>query len=99
LKDSFGLPIKDIANKANKDPNKFRIILLTYPELVDSKSQPTYEGQRFPLTGTIEQVGNDIQRIKKMGIDHIIFGYNFIPIGRDVDKMIAITKQLSKFAR
>ena len=26
-----------------------------------------------------------------MGIDHIIFGYNFIPIGRDVDKMIGLT--------
>ena len=60
LKDSFGLPIKDIANNANKDPNKFRIILLTYPGLVDSKSQPTNEGQRFSLTGTIDQVGNDV---------------------------------------
>jgi probable F420-dependent oxidoreductase len=91
--------IKDIANKANKDPNNFKVILLTYPNIVDSKSQPTNEGQRFPLTGTIDQVGNDIQRIKQMGIDHIIFAYNFIPIGRDVDKMIDITKQLSKFAR
>jgi probable F420-dependent oxidoreductase len=91
--------VKDIANKANKDPNNFKVILLTYPNIFGSKSQPTNEGQRFPLTGTIDQVGNDIQRIKQMGIDHIIFGYNFIPIGRDVDKMIDITKQLSKFAR
>ena len=90
--------IKNIANKANKDPNNFKVILLTYPN-IDSKSQPTNEDQRFPLTGTIDQVGNDIQRIKQMGIDHMIFGYNFIPIGRDVDKMIDITKQLSKFAR
>jgi probable F420-dependent oxidoreductase len=91
--------IKDIANKANKDPNNFKVTLLTYPNIVDSKSQPANEGQRFPLTGTIDQVGNDIQRIKQMVVDHIIFGYNFIPIGRDVDKMIDITKQLSKFAR
>jgi hypothetical protein len=34
-----------------------------------------------------------------MGIDHIIFGYNFLPIGRNIDDMIEKTKQLSKFAR
>ena len=87
--------IKDIANKANKDPNNFKVILLTYPNIVDSKSQITNEGQRFPLTGTIDQAGNDIQRIKQLGIDHIIFA----SIGRDLDKVMDITKQLSKFAR
>jgi hypothetical protein len=34
-----------------------------------------------------------------MGIDHIVFGYNFIPIGIDLDKMLDATKQLAKFAR
>ncbi|MGA9150528.1 MAG: hypothetical protein WBZ36_08115 [Candidatus Nitrosopolaris sp.] len=53
------------------------------------------EGQRFPLTGTIDQAGNDIQRIKQMGIDHIIFW----PIGKDLDRDMQITKQLSKFSR
>jgi alkanesulfonate monooxygenase SsuD/methylene tetrahydromethanopterin reductase-like flavin-dependent oxidoreductase (luciferase family) len=61
--------IKDIANKASKDPNNFNVILLTYPNIADSKSQS------------------------------IIFGYNFIPMGRDLEKMLDITKQLSKFAR
>ena len=78
---------------AMKDPNNIKVILLTYPKIDDRKSQPTNEGQRFPLTGTIDQVGNDIQRIKQMGIDHIIFAYNFIPIGRDLNKVMEITKQ------
>jgi probable F420-dependent oxidoreductase len=91
--------IKDVANKKNKDPNNFNVILLTSPNIVDSKNQSTNEDQRFPLTGTIEQAGNDLQRIRHMGIDHIIFGYNLIPIGRDLDKVIDITKQLSKFGR
>jgi hypothetical protein len=34
-----------------------------------------------------------------MDIDHIVFGYNFIPIDRDGNKMLDITKQLSKFAK
>ena len=92
--------IQNIANKANKDPNRFRVILLTYPNVdIDSKNQSatTNEGQRFPLTGTIDQVGSDMQRIKQIGVDHIVFGYNFIPAGRDLDKMLDITKQLAKF--
>jgi probable F420-dependent oxidoreductase len=100
--DSTIKTIRDIAHKANKDPNNFKVVLLTYPNIVlNSKNQSTTtnESQRFPLTGTVDQAGNDIQRIKQMGVGHIIFGYHFIPIGRDIDKMINITKQLSKFAR
>jgi probable F420-dependent oxidoreductase len=94
--------IRNIAKKANKDPNRFRVILLTYPNVdIDSNNQSatTNEGQRFPLTGTIDQVGSDMERIKQTGVDHIVFGYNFIPIGIDLDKMLDITKQLAKFAR
>jgi probable F420-dependent oxidoreductase len=90
--------IKDNAKKANKDPNNFKVILLTYPNIIDSKN-PSNEGQRFPLTGTVDQIGNDIKRIKDMGINHVIFGYNLLPIGRHIDSMIEKTKQLSKFAR
>ena len=96
--------MKDLANKSNKNPNNFKVILLAYPKIdFDSKGSQsaaaTNESQRFPLIGTIDQVSNDIQRIKQMGVDHIIFAYNFLPIGRDIDKMIDITKQLSKYAR
>lgn len=94
--------IKDIANKANKDPDKFKVILLAHLNVaLDSKSQSTTtnEDQRFPFTGTIDQIGNDIKRIKQMDIDHIIFGYVFVPIGRDVNKILDLTKQLAKFAR
>jgi probable F420-dependent oxidoreductase len=95
--------IKDIAKKANKDPNNFKVILLAHLNVaLDSKSQSTTttnEDQRFPFTGTIDQIGNDIKRIKQMDIDHIVFGYVFIPIGRDVDSVINITKELSTYAR
>jgi len=90
--------IKELAKKANKDPNNFRVILLTYPNIIDSKS--TSEGnQRMPMNGTVEQIGTDIEKIKQMGIDHIVFGYNFAPIYEDVSNLVAVTKQLSKFAR
>jgi probable F420-dependent oxidoreductase len=94
--------IQNIANKANKDPNRFRVILLTYPNVdINSRNQSgtTSQGQRFPLTGTIDQIGSDIERIKQIGVDHIVFGYNFIPTGRDLDNMLDITKQLARLAR
>jgi probable F420-dependent oxidoreductase len=94
--------IKNIANKANKDPNKFKVILLAHLNVaLDSKSQSTTtnKDQRFPFTGTIDQIGNDIKRVKQMDIDHIIFGYVFVPIGKDVNKILDLTKQLAKFAR
>jgi probable F420-dependent oxidoreductase len=92
--------MNEMASKANKDPNEFKTILLTYPNIVESKNeQLTNESQRFPLTGTIDQIGNDIKRIKKIGVDHIVFGYNFLPIGRDIDSVINKSKELSKYAR
>ena len=92
--------IKENANRANKDPKNFQVILLTFPNIVDSGRRTIHEeGQRSPLTGTIDEIGHDVKRIKEMGISHIIFGFNFSSIGANIDKMIEITKQLSKFAR
>ncbi|HEX2304825.1 MAG TPA: hypothetical protein VHH33_00910 [Nitrososphaeraceae archaeon] len=44
------------------------------------------------MTGTIEQIGSDIEKIKAMGTDHIIYGHMFSSIGRDMKKMIEVTK-------
>jgi probable F420-dependent oxidoreductase len=92
--------MKENANRANKDPKNFQVILLTFPNIVDSDRGTTYEeGQRSPLTGTINEIGHDVKRIKEIGISHIVFGFNFSPIGTNIDIIIDITKQLSKFAR
>lgn len=90
--------IKENAKKANRDPNNFRVVLLTYPNVVESNDEKN-SNSRFPMSGTIDQIGKDIQELKGIGIDHIIFGYNFSSIGKDIDKMIEVTKQFSKFAK
>jgi hypothetical protein len=51
------------------------------------------------MTGTIDEIGMNIKRIKGIGISHIIYGYNFSPIREDIDRMISITNQLSRFAK
>ena len=96
--------IREKANRANKDQNSFKTILLTYPNVIESPSQSDTsvsprERQRFPLTGTVDEIAGDLKRIKGMGVEHIVFGYNFISTGKDVDKMIDTTKQLSQFVR
>lgn len=87
--------LRDEVKRAGKDPNEIKIIVLTSPQVRDSG----IKGERFPMTGTIEEVGSDLQRMKEMGVDHVIFGYNFSPEGRDIGRVIDISKQLAKFAR
>ena len=92
--------LREDARKANKDPSKIRIFVLTYPNVLDSSSPaPSAEQQRSPMTGTTDQIGTDIDQIKSMGAEHIIFGYVFSPIGKDKIKMMEITKQLARFAK
>jgi probable F420-dependent oxidoreductase len=88
--------IKQYADQMNKDSKNFRTIVLTYPNV---ENQSPNDRNRLPLRGTIDEVGRDIQQIKDIGVDHIVFAYNFLPIGRDVEKMIRLSKELSKFAR
>jgi hypothetical protein len=74
----------------------FKVILLTYPKVIEDSSPSKKEDQRPPMTGTIDEVGSDLKRIKDMGVEYIIFGYSFLPKGNDVNDMISITKQLSQ---
>lgn len=91
--------LRDSARNANKDPSNIRIVVLTYPNVLDSPSSSSSNQQRSPMSGTIDQIGSDIERIKAMGAERIIFGYAFSPIGKDVKKMMEVTKQLARFAR
>jgi probable F420-dependent oxidoreductase len=92
--------LKDKAAKASKNPNEFRIIVLLYPgRYSNSNKEKEVSNSRISFTGTIDEMGNELQKIKEMGVvDHVIFSYNFSSEGRDIEKMIQTTKQLSKFA-
>src|SRR5215211_3812480 len=91
--------LREDASKANKNPSNIRVVVLSYPNVLDSSQGSSSSQQRLPMSGTIDQIGSDIDRIKAMGAEHVIFGYAFSPIGRDVKKMMEVTKQLAKFAR
>jgi probable F420-dependent oxidoreductase len=90
--------LKESARKADKDPSKVSIYMVSYPNVSESASSSSNQ-TRTPMTGTIEQIGSDIEQIKAMGTDHIIFGHLFSSVGRDMKKMVEVTMQLAEFAK
>jgi probable F420-dependent oxidoreductase len=89
--------IRNLAIKANKDPNAFKIILLTYLNISDTTNSSGK--QRFPMSGTIEEIGNDIREIKDVGIEHVVFGNFFTTLYGNIDQTIETSKQLLQFAK
>jgi probable F420-dependent oxidoreductase len=90
--------LKEQASRVNKNPDNSQTIMLTYPKVIADQSANN-DKNRYPLTGTIDQIGNDIRTMKEIGVDHIIFDYIFDSTGSNVDDMIDMSKKLSKFAR
>lgn len=89
--------LREVARKADKDPSKVGIYFVSYPNILETP--PSTNQTRVPMTGTIEQIGSDIEQIKALGTDQIIFGHMFSSIGRDMEKMVEVTKQLARFAK
>jgi probable F420-dependent oxidoreductase len=90
--------LKESARKADKDPSKVSIYMVSYPNILESA--PSLSNQnRLPMTGTIEEIGSDIEHIKAMGTDHIIFGHLFSSVGGDMKRMVEVTMQLARFAK
>jgi probable F420-dependent oxidoreductase len=89
--------LRESARKVDKDPSKIGIYLGSYPNVLES---PVSSNEaRFPMTGTIEQIGSDIEQIKAMGTNHIFFGHMSPSIRKDMKKMVQVTKQLARFAK
>lgn len=89
--------LKEEARRSDKEHSEVSIYILAYPNILDSPSPSTQT--RLPMSGTIEQIGSDVEQIKNMGVKHIVFGYLFIPLGRNMKKMIEVTRQLALFCR
>ena len=89
--------LKENARKHDKDPSKIDIFIGSYPNVLESPIAANET--RFPMTGTIEQIGNDIEQIKAMGTNHLFFGYMSPSIRKDMKKIVQVTKQLARFAK
>ncbi|MFL6434376.1 MAG: hypothetical protein ACJ71O_11660 [Nitrososphaeraceae archaeon] len=91
---NLSLKTVDQAVKSNTNPNELKITTLVFPHI--DTSPPTKQAntnQKVSLSGTIEEVGDDLRKIKQMGVDHMIFGF----MGMDSKQVIETVKQLSRF--
>ena len=91
--------------KSKRDYKDIQIAAILYPNVVDfsytdnnrDKKQPTHRQQL--LSGSIDQIGNDLQEIKKIGVDHAILNFNRSSIANNIDNIIDVSTQLSEFIR
>ncbi len=82
--------------EAHRNVNDFEIIVIIYPNVTERGNE---EENCLDFTGTIKQVGNNIERLKKMGVGHIILNYNRSLIEDDMDAIIDMSKTPMTFAK
>jgi probable F420-dependent oxidoreductase len=83
----------DIANRNSAD---FEIVVIIYPNVTELSTE---EAKRLAFTGTMEQIGNDIDRLKKTGVGHIILNYNRSLIENDMNAIIDTSKEILTYAK
>ena len=95
--------IRNECSKAGRDPKDIHIAAILYPNVIDSgnadKERHRIQSQQNLLSGSLDQVGKDLQEIQRIGVDHIILNYNRSIISDNTDKIIEVSKQLSSFIR
>jgi probable F420-dependent oxidoreductase len=92
--------IRDECYKAKRDPKDIHIAAILYP--IVTEEQKTYEEkpkQRPLLSGSVDEIGKDLQEIKKVGVDHAILNYNRSSMNSNIDNIIYISKQFSAFLK
>jgi probable F420-dependent oxidoreductase len=97
--------IRNECYKAKRDPKDIHIAAILYPNITDSSYITNKEKdekkpkQRQLLSGSIDQIGKDLQEVKKIGVDHAILNYNRSSISSNIDNIIDVSKRLSAFIR
>ena len=86
---------RQAASTANN--KQVQVVLLGFPYVMDTKAP---DETRSPLSGTMDQIGRDIEQLKNMGVDHLIIAANaFTPLANDVKKTMDTTVQLAAYGR
>lgn len=82
--------IKTLKEKEKKENRHLETIALTFPEVItDSQNE---NSARSAFSGTVDDISDDLLRIKEMGVNHVIFGLT----GPDPDRVVDTAKVLSK---
>jgi len=74
--EQFARDFPEMARKAGRDP-RHMLIALRSSNPVSEQSQP---GPRLPLSGSLAQIHEDVQRLASLGIGHIFFDLVPMPV-------------------
>ena len=83
--------IRTLKEKEKKENRHLETIVLTFPEVI-TDSHNENSAQRTSFSGTVDDIGDHLLKIKEMGVNHAIFGLT----ESDPDRAIDTAKQLSK---
>lgn len=86
--------LRDRGKTNNRSPKELKIATLVFPQIDNTSRTKQNSNQQVPLSGTIDEIGNDLRKIKEMGVEHVIFGF----MGMDSKQLIDTVKQFSRFA-
>lgn len=87
--------IKDMANKARRNPDEIGILIREVPTILD-RSDAT---KRKPFIGTVDEIGEDVRRYSEIGVTHLFFDLNFSLPDGDVSLMLSAMEKLIQAAK
>ena len=82
---------RSMVRSAGRDPEKVKIILNCHPRMSETKTP----GPRGVLSGTPEEIADDLPGIEKLGVHHIFFDLNYpaaIPLGTQLSLLRKLMK-------
>lgn len=70
LKESLEL-LRKKADEAGSESSRFEVVVLGFPQVM---KEPAPDGDRFPMSGSYKQIGEDLGKLKALNINHLILG-------------------------
>ena len=87
--------IKNMARQAGRDPAALELIVTAGVEI----HKTPIEKERTEFTGTLEQIGEDFAKARKLGVAEIAVYAQFLPAGETVKDLIARMEDLRRIAK
>jgi hypothetical protein len=84
--------IRTLKEKEKIENKLLGIITLIFPEVNELKEE---KAPKSLFSGTIDDIGSDLRKIKEMGINHVIFGL----MDPNMDRVMGLAKQLSRYTK
>lgn len=88
--------IKQAGKAAGRNPDEYKLLLRANVTLTDS---PLPDNQRWPFSGSSDQIKRDIADAKAAGTDELFFDPTFSAAGRTIESYLKSLEMLRELAR